>query len=304
VSGGSSSSLPALEVVIPTANRPEKLGRCLVALAAAQAQGSFPVLVCDASDEQRRAAVADVCAQHDFVKLRLHEGRNVAAARNACARFATEPLLINVDDDIRVEPDAIARLARAHTTAPPPAVVAGSVAWDGNYSRPVVMRMNGYGRSAREGEAPSFLVGAFFAYPRALALTLPWVEMIRTSDDRLMGALWRSHGVRLGFEPDARATHDHEHVKYDVDEQASHIYANAFDAVIANPSLARALSYEIYGFAIGSRRYARNGADARRYLRAWVRGNRALLRDRRHLRRLVRTQLPGELTAPGGGPDA
>jgi glycosyltransferase involved in cell wall biosynthesis len=292
-----SDSLAAidLEVVIPTANRPEKLGRCLAALAAARAERPFPVLVCDSSDAQRRDAVLAVCAEHDFVTLRLHSGRNVAAARNACARFAGAEVLVNVDDDIQVDPDAIVKLARHYAACPRPAAVAGSVAWDGNYSRPVVMRYIGYGRSAHKGEAPSFLVGAFFAYPRALALALPWNERIRTSDDRLMGALWRSHGVHLGYEPAARATHDPEHVSYDVDEQASHIYANLFDAVFANPELKRALSYELLGFLAGARAHCRSAAGTRRYLAAWWRGNRALVRDRRYLRRLVATELPATL---------
>lgn len=292
-----SDSLPSLdlEVVIPTANRPEKLGRCLAALAAARADLRFGVLVCDASDERRREAVLAICAKHDFVTVRLHNGRNVAAARNACARFASGEVLVNVDDDIRVDPDAIVKLARRYAACPRPAAVAGAVAWDGVYSTPVVMRYIGYGRAPRAGESPSFLVGAFFAYPRALALALPWNERIRTSDDRLMGALWRSHGVHLGYEPAARATHDHEHVSYDVDEQASHIYANLFDAVFANPELKRAVSYELLGFLAGARVHCRSAAGTRRYLAAWWRGNRALVRDRRYLRQLVEAELPATL---------
>lgn len=290
----------SLEVVIPTANRPEKLGRCLTALAKARQEWPFSVLVCDSSDDERRDAVLAVCAEHSFVTVRLHAGRNVAAARNACARFATADVLVNVDDDIRVDPDAIVELARGYVESPTPSAIAGSVAWDGDYSRPVVMRYNGYGRSAHEGEQPSFLVGAFFAYPRALALALPWNERIRTSDDRFMGALWRSHGVHLGYTPSARATHDHEHVTYDVDEQSSHVYANLFDAVLANPDPGRALSYELYGFLVGARLHCRTPAAARRYLAAWWRGNRALVRDRRYLRQLVRTTLPETLAATPG----
>jgi glycosyltransferase involved in cell wall biosynthesis len=291
----------SVEVVIPTANRPQKLSRCLAALAEGRAGMPFPVLVCDSSDDERREAVLAVCAEHDFVSVRLHSGRNVAAARNACARFASAEVLINIDDDIRVDRDAITELARRYAESPRPSAVAGSVAWNGDYSRPVVMRHNGYGRLAREGERPSFLVGAFFAYPRALALALPWNERIRTSDDRFMGALWRSHGVHLGYAPAARATHDPEHVSYDVHEQASHVYANLFDAVIANPSPQRALSYEFYGFLIGARLHCRSVAGARRYLAAWWRGNRALVRDRHYLRQLVATELPKTLAATPGG---
>jgi glycosyltransferase involved in cell wall biosynthesis len=284
-----------VEVVVPTRNRPSKLQRCLAALAQARAELSFHVLVCDSSDDEHHAAVLAVCSTHSFVTVRRHGGRNVAAARNACAQCATGEILVNVDDDIQVDPAAIVEIIRCYSRAPKPCVIAGSVAWDGVYSRPIVMRHNGYGRSARDDESPSFLVGALFAYPRQLALLLPWNERIRTSDDRFMGALWRSHRVHLGYAPAARAIHDPEHVKYDVDEQTSHIYANLFDAAFANPSLTRTLCYEFFGFAVGTRAYCRTTSDARRYATAWIRGNKKLIRDRKYLSELVSLELPETL---------
>lgn len=285
-----------VDVVIPTRNRPEKLTRCLAALARALEITEFTVRVCDSSSPETREQVQGICEQYDFATLHPHHGGNVAAARNACARAAEGDLLVNVDDDIQVEPDAIAALAEAHRRAPRPAAVAGSVAWDGVYSRPVVMRPIGYGRAAEPGETPDFLVGAFFAYPRALALALPWNERIRTSDDRFMGALWRSKGVHLGFEPQARATHDPEHVTYDVDEQASHIYTNLFDAALANRRPGRALQYEVLGFAAGAKKFGRTPSGLRRYTAAWARGHRRLLADRHYLRELVARSLPPDLS--------
>jgi glycosyltransferase involved in cell wall biosynthesis len=284
----------SFQVVVPTRNRPEKLGRCLSALAVARTVRPFDVLVCDSSDEQRRAAVLAVAEQYPFVTLVRHRGRNVAAARNACAQAATADVLVNVDDDIQVEPDAVATIVVDQARAPAVSVVAGAVAWSGSYSSPVVMRFIGYGRPARDGETPSFVLGAFFAYPRSLALTLPWNERIRTSDDRFMGALWRSHGVHLGYSPHARATHDPEHVVYDVSHQASHIYVNLFDAVLANRDLKRALAYEIFGFVAGARVHCRTPRNAKRYVAAWLAGHGALVRDRRYLRQLLARELPQE----------
>jgi glycosyltransferase involved in cell wall biosynthesis len=297
----SSDPIPTVEVVVPTRNRPDKLARCLDALARARAALPFPVLVCDSSDEEHSQAVSSVCAQHEFATLRSHSGRNVAGARNACARLASGEVLINVDDDIQVDADAILHLVTGYCQSPKPAVIAGAVAWDGVYSRPIVMRYIGYGRSAREGEPPSFLVGAFFAYSRELALALPWNERIRTSDDRFMGALWRRRGIHLGYAPSAKATHDPEHVTYNVDEQRSHIYANMFDAVLANPELKRAISYEFVGFLVGLRTYARSPSDFRRYVAAWASGNIALIRDFPYLRRMLRCELPLALAADPRG---
>lgn len=173
-----------------------------------------------------------------------------------------------------------------------PCTVAGSIARDGVYSRPVVMRRIGFGRFANDGEAPSFLVSALFAYPRELGLALPWNERLHSSDDIFIGALWRSHGVHLDFAPSARATHDSEHQFYGADKQAFHIYTKMFDALFANPDLGRALSYEFIGFAAGAKLYFRTSSDARRYITAWVRGHRDLIRDRHYLRALVSRELP------------
>jgi glycosyltransferase involved in cell wall biosynthesis len=211
--------------------------------------------------------------------LTFHEGKNVAAARNVCARTATQDLIINVDDDVYVEPDALAALVAAYGAGDGPRVVAGSVAWNNVWSQPIVMRPIGYGRSATTGETPSFLIGAFFLYPRVFALTWPWNENIRTSDDRFMGALWRSRKVKLLFESQARAIHDSEHTSYNARDHHDHIYANLYDAVIANPNLTRALSYEFVGFLCGLRRFLKQPAQARSYISAWVSGNLSFLSD-------------------------
>jgi glycosyltransferase involved in cell wall biosynthesis len=285
--------MTSVSVVIPTRNRPEKLQRCLHALAVAREQLPFDVFVCDSTpDGELQKKVVDVCAGHDFVKLRFHDGKNVAAARNFCARSADTDLIVNVDDDICVEPQAIRRLFETYEAQSSHRVVAGSVCWGEDWSAPVVMRAIGYGRAAKPGESPDFLIGAFFIYARKLALAKPWNEGIRTSDDRFMGALWRSSGVKLLFEPSARAVHDHEHVSYGVEHQSSHIYVNLFDAMIANPRPLRVLSYEFLGFVWGAKKAVFSGPHLFRFLSAWGKGHSALLRDYRYLSRLVADRLP------------
>jgi glycosyltransferase involved in cell wall biosynthesis len=240
----------------------------------------FLAYVGDSSDTEKTCAeVRTVCAKFDFVRYHFHNGKNAAAARNFCAKVADVDLIISVDDDVYVEPDAIKRLVDAYHAARGARVVAGSVAWGDDWSTPVIMRSIGYGRKVIPGEPPSFLLSAFFIYPRTFALTWPWNERIRTSEDRFMGALWRSKGIQLLYEPRARAFHDQEHNTYDVTEQESHIYANLFDAFIANPNMVRLLSYEILGFAAGAKLYFRKPHSALAYIRAWVRGHKALWRD-------------------------
>lgn len=288
---------------VPTRDRPEKLARCLTALSAAQEVSPCPVYVCDSStSEEVRNQVRTVCDRYPFARLSFHDGHNVPAARNACARAVQEQLLINVDDDIQVEPEAIERLLERYRAASGPRVVGGYVAWDGVYKGPVKLRWTGWGRPAGEGEEPDFLVGALFLYPRALPLAVPWYERASASihgwggDDRMMGAVWRRMGVQLLAEERARAVHDPEpgHV-YGPDDLALHVYVNLFDAVIANPDIPRALAYEFLGLLSGTKAYLPHRSTAARFVRAWIRGHRALFEDRKDLARLVETEIPGDM---------
>ncbi len=165
------------EVVIPTRNRPEKLRRCLVALGASQGD-RLPVLVCDSSDDERHDAVRSVCSDFPSARLVRHSGQNVAAARNACARHAHGDVLINVDDDICVDSDAVTRLIDCYAKTARLCVMAGAVSWGGHYSRPIVMRHIGYGRSARGTSASARLTIASWGHCGG-------------------GTVWRSNIVRM-----------------------------------------------------------------------------------------------------------
>jgi hypothetical protein len=303
----SGSPAEQVAVVVPTRARPELLARCLGALDAARARFQFKGYVCDSSpDTSNRQAVAGVVARYPWAELHPHDGRNLPAARNACARAANEPLLVNVDDDLVVEPAAIEKLAARYRSGTGRRVVSGSVSWDGVWTEPMVMRPIGYSRLPRPGEAPSFVQGAFFLYPRAFALAWPWNERIPANDDIFMGAVWRAKGVEMLFEREARALHPELPLAFDGDrigdralDQHSHIYALLFDAVFANPSAKRALAYETLGFLASAKLYFRRPSWAVRFLRNWVGGHRALLSDRRYLHSLLDREPVGELTRSG-----
>jgi glycosyltransferase involved in cell wall biosynthesis len=288
-------------VVIPTKDRPEKLGRCLASLAAARSSTPFTVHVCDSStDATTRDRVAEECARHPFAELVPHDGWNVGIARNVCTRAASEELIVSVDDDVRVEPDAVDRLVAAYRARAPHSVVGGSVHWGGGYQAvkagktAIKMRRIGYGRPIEPGESPDFLVTALFLYPRRVGLMCPWNERIPTSDDRFVGAVWRSRAVELGWESQARGVHDDDHVLYrfEPEHQHSQIYTNLFDALMANPRPIRALEYEVLGFAAGIKGFGRSASGLRRFLAAWLSGHRQLVRDRDYLRALLQTPPP------------
>ena len=287
--------MATLAVAVPTRNRPEKLKRCLSALAAARDLLSFEVYVCDSSDAPAvREAVHEVCEAFEFVRFFRHAGRNASAARNFCARVVNAELIVHVDDDVYVEPEAILELFEAYKRGKGWRVVAGSTTWPTNLgSEPVIQRPIGYGRKARPGETPDFLVTALVLYPKELILALPWNDRMRWREDIFMGALWRSRDVSMIFEPRARSFHDEHSTDYELPEQqGDHIYANLFDAILANPNPVRALSYEFLGFAAGAKLYFRNSKTAWDYVSAWYDGHRRLIRDRRYLKDLISKLLP------------
>ena len=287
------SAEQSVAVVIPTRNRPEKLGRCLEALEAARSHREFEVYVADSTTKADLVGqVEEVCARFPFVHLVQHERQGFGGARNKSAESAEADLLVDLDDDVYVEEEAIARLVAAYERGEGWRVVAGTVSWGTHWSQPVVLRSTGYGRTALNGEQPDFLVGAFFAYPRALALACPWLETIPTYDDRIMGALWNAKGVSLEFEPTARAFHDEQAAVYKEESLADRIYGNLFDALLIRPSAARALSYEVLGFAAGLSECVNRSFSKRRFVRAWVRGHMRLITDWRRLRSIAAAQLP------------
>src|SRR5215211_7928707 len=98
--------------------------------------------------------------------------------------------------------------------------------------------MDWLGAICTSGRIPNFLISALLLYPRALALTIPWNERIRWGDDIYVGAIWRSKGVALLFEPQARAFHDEQHRASGAEDLEWLIYVNEFDALLANPNLA------------------------------------------------------------------
>jgi len=299
---GSRGQSGTVAVVIPTRCRPDKLSSCLESLAAARRRLHFPVYVCDSSPtEEDRAAVREVCDRYDWVTFETHQGRNVSAARNFCTAVAQEDLLVNIDDDLELQPDAIDRIVARYEEGSGRRVVSGSVSWGTHWTTPVKTRAIGYGRPPLEGESPDFITGAFFLYPRTLGLALPWNDRIVTSDDIFIGALWRHHRVQMLFAPDARAYHPDLPTSFDDSRMADaardqrwHIYVLLFDALFANPNLRKFVSYETLGFLASAKFFLRRPRWLIPFLQSWIVGHLRLFVDRRHLRQLVRKELPDD----------
>lgn len=274
-------------VIVPTRDRPERLARCLQALAAARRRVAFRACVSDSSRGDAATRVAEACAAHPFVDLVRHDRVGAAAARNVGTRACRSRLVVTVDDDVYVEPDAIAALLDAHGGDEGPRVVAGAVAWPHWTSRPLVMRPIGVGREASPAEHAEFVVSALLLYPRELALALPWNERLWPYDDRWVSLVWRLAGAEIVYTPQARARHDEAHNEYPVANEADRYYANLFDALFVSRSPARLAGFEALCLASEMKRWGRRPRGALQVLRAWRLGHRAFIRDLPELRRIA-----------------
>jgi glycosyltransferase involved in cell wall biosynthesis len=285
-------------VVIPTRNRPEHLERCLAHLSRARGQHGFTAWVCDSSDARHQEAVRRICHRHAWVELRFHRGRNISAARNFCAQVADAQLLISVDDDVLVEPQAVRELVAAYEAGSGPRVVAGAVRWGRETLplAPMVLRRIGYGRPVRVGEDAAFLNSSLFLYPRAYALRWPWNERIRRGSDVLMGAIWRRAGVRIQWAPAALALHEAREA-LNADQHDDYVYAVLAHLLIAAKRPLRLALLETLGVAAGTRRYGGRPSELRAYARGWVNGHVAFARDYSVLRELASRPVPALSTA-------
>jgi len=266
------------------------LARCLEALAVARERRPFDAVVCDSSSGPNATATQAVVAEHAWATYVPHSLDGPCAARNLGAHAATGELLVYVDDDVYVEAEAIEVLAAHVEQTDIPTVAAGTVTLGGPWTGPQVMRPNGYSRPARPGEPAEWLISALLCCPRAVVLACPWDEDRRYYDDRFMSLLWRRHGVKLAFVPEARAHHDEHHKAYPLAQERHRIYANLFDAVFLRRSLRWLLAFELLGFATVGKRFARTPRGAAGIVAEWARGTARFVRD---LPRLRRSGLPG-----------
>lgn len=113
-------------VVVPTFNRPMRLGRCLEALAALRAPaGGFEAVVVDDGGQVPLAPIVEAVKARLDVRLLVVAHGGPAAARNAGAATARGRWLAFTDDDCRPEPGWLVALEAA-LLRQPEAVLGGS----------------------------------------------------------------------------------------------------------------------------------------------------------------------------------
>lgn len=111
-----------LAIVVPARNAASTLPRCLSALRRAVSPGTPIIVVDDGSTD----ATATVAREAGALVRRFDRAGGPARARNAGAAMATAPIVLFVDADVVVAPDAAARVRAAFAADPGLAAVFGS----------------------------------------------------------------------------------------------------------------------------------------------------------------------------------
>jgi len=180
---------PAFSIVIPTYNRAALLPRALESVLA-QTEGDFECIVIDDGSTDDTETVV-----RTYADPRLHyeyqRNAGVSAARNAGAKLAAGELLLFLDSDDELVPDALARFAEAARTNGWSVVLAGwtRVSDDGVTRRALT--------PIRSGDAPQllgpFLPGAFVVSRAVFDATGGYDEQLRFSENTVLA--WRVRAV-------------------------------------------------------------------------------------------------------------
>lgn len=120
---GETQTTQTISVVIPVFNGGPGLERCLAAIAAS----SYPVFECILVDDGSTDGMVTAAAERHGVRvLKLQQQSGPGVARNHGAREAHGDILVFIDADVLVHPDAIAVAARALEKDPGLSAVFGS----------------------------------------------------------------------------------------------------------------------------------------------------------------------------------
>lgn len=185
----SQGSAPTLAVVVPATDRPSTLGRCLAAL---RAGSQTP---------------------DDLIVLEEPAGTAPAAARNLGADICASDVLVFVDSDVEVHPEALARIAQRF--AEDPSLTALFGAYDDDPPDPGLASryrnlLHHHVHSGAAGEAETFWAGlgavrrrAFEAIGGFDAERFPQASV----EDIELGMRLRRRGARIVVDPAIRGRH-------------------------------------------------------------------------------------------------
>jgi glucosyl-dolichyl phosphate glucuronosyltransferase len=215
--------MTTVTAVVCTWNRAAMLDGALEALVRQELAPPYEILVVDnGSRDDTRSVVERWALRHPHV-VYLHEPRpGLSYARNAAIRRARSPLIAFTDDDVRVGPDWIVRIAGAFDRWPEASCVGGPVVPEWPESVPswltprqwAPLGVQDYGSHALRADSsnPICLIGANLAFRRSALETIgefnTSVQRVAdgggsTEDHELHLRLWAA-GHYCMYEPELR----------------------------------------------------------------------------------------------------
>lgn len=202
----------SVSIVIPSYNRPDRLGLCLAALAKLDG-GPYEIVVVD---DGSATPLAPVCAQFGSnVRCIRQENAGPAKARNTGAKAAGGDFIAFTDDDCQPEPGWIMALVAAHG-GDPSRLVGGrvdNILTDNIFaaaSQSLCDYLYEY-FGAEQGSSP-FFTSNNMGCSRQRFLEIGGFDEtfpLAAAEDREFGMRWRELGGELIYAPDAIMGHAH-----------------------------------------------------------------------------------------------
>lgn len=211
-------SVPELSVIAPSYRDRDKLGRLLASLRAQTLEPArFEVIVVDDGDEPALAlAPEDLAAGVKLIRQR-HAGP--AAARNMALRHARGRVLVLVNADGVLAPDALARHLDHHAPDAPARAVVGRFDWLPEHDTPLVRALARLGiMFPFERLEPHADVPFWGCWTGNFSVPAAAVRAVGGFDESFARALWEDvelgyrlerAGVPVHYDPDIGCGHDH-----------------------------------------------------------------------------------------------
>lgn len=125
---------PSASIIIPTKNRASLLQRFLPSLAEQNVADPYEIIVVDNGSTDSTASVVErAAARWPHIRRIVETASGSARALHTGALAARAPILIFVDDDMRVVPDLVARHLEAHRENPGSCVLGQIVSAPGRH---------------------------------------------------------------------------------------------------------------------------------------------------------------------------
>ena len=208
--------LPAFSIIIPTYNRPERLGQCLQSMTRLYYPSDcFEVVVVDDGSQMSLTPIIE--RSEADLSLRFIQQRNAgpASARNTGAAAAQGDYLVFTDDDCQPDPDWLNALDAAIADVPNALIGGHSVNAlpDNVYSTASQLLIDYiYDYYNQTKGKATFFASNNFAMPRSLYQQLEGFDTsfpLAAGEDREFCDRWRHHGLLMHYAPAMQLNHAH-----------------------------------------------------------------------------------------------